>query len=125
MPKLKNYNNSVAREYYSRALNIQINPEYSDKKMIVKAAILRIAADAAENGGVFPLKRMENGKSRGSAVPAWSKILRLARECHPGNRPEGWLREMQRELGIKISGGTPQTGVLTATLVPPEKEELK
>lgn len=122
--KLKTYSNPIARSYYTKALDIKTNSaNYGNKQMAAKAELLKIMADAAERGGQCQLKRMKNGKSTGSAVPEWRRLMRLAKECYPGDRPEGWLKEMQAELGIVISGGTPHTGPLTAMLV--KKNEVE
>lgn len=81
----------------------------------VMAALMQIKADALEHGKC-PLREAVNGKNTGRKIPAWAQITRLAPECFRGPRSEQWLWQMMDELGIVISGGTPQTGPLTATL---------
>ncbi|HSN23443.1 MAG TPA: hypothetical protein VLS45_04630 [Methylomicrobium sp.] len=87
----------------------------------VAAALMQIKADALENGKC-PLREAVNGKNTGRKIPAWAQIERLAPECFRGPRSEQWIWQMMDSLGIVISGGTPQTGPLTATLA---KEEAK
>lgn len=81
----------------------------------VVAALMQIKADALENGKC-PLREVVNGKNTGRKIPAWAQITRLAPECFQGPRSEQWLWQMMDNLGIVISGGTPQAGPLTATL---------
>lgn len=88
----------------------------------VVAALMQIKADTLENGKC-PLREAVNGKNTGRKIPAWAQIERLAPECFRGPRSEQWLWQMMDKLGIVISGGTPQTGPLTATLA--EKEAAK
>lgn len=87
----------------------------------VVAALMQIKADALENGKC-PLKKAVNGKNTGRKIPAWAQITHLAPECCRGPQSEQWLWQMMDKLGIVISGGTPQTGPLTATLMDKEAE---
>jgi hypothetical protein len=122
--KLKTYSSRKARDYYSAALAIETDADSAgSKRLSAKIELLKIMAEAAERGGEYPLKRMKNGRSTGGTVQEWSRLLRHAKECYPGDRPEGWLKEMQEELGVVIVGGTPSTGPLTATLI--QREESK
>jgi hypothetical protein len=116
--ELKTYSSRKARDYYSAALAIETDAANSgNKQMAAKAELLKIMAEAAERGGAYPLRRMKNGRSTGGTVQEWNRLLRHAKGCYPGVRPEGWLKEMQEELGVVIVGGTPSAGPLTAKLV--------
>ncbi len=122
--ELQTYSSRIARDFYSAALAIETDPANSgNKQMATKVELLKIMAEAAERGGEYPLKRMKNGRSTGGTVQEWSRLLRHAKECYPGDRPEGWLKEMQEELGVVIVGGTPSTGPLTAKMVKKKKEK--
>jgi hypothetical protein len=77
--------------------------------------LLEIKAEATERGGQCSLRR--NGKKTGGSISQWKQIETLAPECFKGPRSEQWLWDMMDELGITISGGTPRTGPLTASLI--------
>lgn len=86
------------------------------------AALMQIKADALENGKC-PLREAVNGKNTGRKIPAWAQITHLAPECFRGPQSEQWLWQMMDGLGIVISGGTPQTGPMTAKLAATMAEE--
>jgi hypothetical protein len=114
---IKTYSNPSARRTYAEALGIEMDAANSgDRIAAVKAAILKIKAEAMERGGQCPLRRIAKGKKAGGSIPPWKRVERLAAECFKGPRSEQWLWDMLDEMGIVISGGTPRTGPLTATM---------
>lgn len=117
MPKLKTYSNRESRRFYAEAVEIEINSaNKGNKQLAAKAKILKIKAEATERGGSFVLREIVNGKSKGRSVPEWRQVESLAPECFRGPRSEQWLWRMLDELGLAISGGTRNTGPLTATM---------
>lgn len=118
MAKLKTYSNREARRLYAEAVEIETNAaNKGNKQLAAKAKLLKIKAEAVERGGSFPLKEIVSGKSTGRSVLDWRQVESLAPECFRGPRSDQWLWLMMDKLGIVISGGTRNTGPLTATLV--------
>lgn len=122
MAKLKTYSNREARRLYAEAVEIETNSANAgNRQLAAKAKILKIKAETVERGGSFALKEIVNGKSKGRSVTEWRQVEKLAPECFRGPRSEQWLWLMLDELGIAISGGTRNTGPLTATTAKKER----
>ncbi len=124
MSKHKPYSNREARRLYAEAVEIETNSANAgNKRLAVKAKLLKIKAEAVERGGSFVLKELVNGKSKGRSVMEWRQVASLAPECFKGPRSDQWLWLMLDELGIAISGGTRYAGPMTATLTKKEVEK--